>query len=80
MQAADRDQEASGSVRSEGDLFLKGAQGHQRNPEVVFHAESYYPTWTLVRADEALKKKIPSIAGWQNILRPPDVHPRHASS
>ena len=80
LQAGDKHCEESGSIRSEGDVLLKGAQGHQQHPEKVFRAESFYPTWTLERANDALKKKVSSIAGWQNIPRPPDVAPGHARS
>jgi pectate lyase len=76
--AADKHHEASGSIRSEGDIFLKGAQGPQRNPEQVFTAESFYPCWTLERAGDALMKKVSSIAGWQNIPRPPEAINRSA--
>lgn len=78
--AGDKSYEASGSIRSEGDVLLKGAQGHQQHPEQVFRAESFYPCWTLERADDALKKKVSTIAGWQNIPRPPDLAPGHARS
>jgi len=80
FQAGDKAHEASGSIRSEGDVLLKGAQGHQQHPEQVFRAESFYPTWSLEHADDALKKKVSTIAGWQNIPRPPDLAPGHASS
>ena len=51
--------------------LLKAAQGHQRNLDLVFCAESYYPTWTLEIADEALTRKISSIAECRTSLLPP---------
>jgi pectate lyase len=77
--AADKEVEASGSIRSEGDLFLRGAEGHQRNPGSVFQAETFYSIWTLERPSEELMKKISSIAGWQNICRPPEAVSVHTS-
>jgi pectate lyase len=77
--AADKEVEASGSIRSEGDLFLRGAEGHQRNPGSVFQAETFYSNWTLERPSEELMKKISSIAGWQNICRPPEAVSVHTS-
>ncbi|CAM6102821.1 unnamed protein product [Calypogeia fissa] len=71
--APDRDLPASGSVRSEGDSFLKGAEGTPRNPLDVFKAEAFYPHWTLEPSGDALKQKICRIAGWQNCVLPPDV-------
>ncbi|KAL2635661.1 hypothetical protein R1flu_007140 [Riccia fluitans] len=71
--AGDRDHPATGSIRSEGDAFLKGAIGEPRNPQAVFKPELFYPHWTLEPAGEALVKKICSIAGWQECVLPPDT-------
>ena len=70
MQAGDRDYEESGSLRSESDLFLNGAEGHMQGPNQVFGIEEFYSNYTLERADAELLKKIQRIAGWQNIPRP----------
>ncbi|CAK9230054.1 unnamed protein product [Sphagnum troendelagicum] len=78
--AADRDVEASGSICSEGDFLLGGAEGWQRNPSVVFQAETYYSQWTLEQANDELMKKVLAIAGWQNIPRPPEAINGHANS
>ena len=79
-QAGDKQYEEAGSIRSEGDVFLRGAQGHEQHPEKVFRAESFYPSWTLEPADDALKRRLTVIAGWQDIPRPPDSGPGQASS
>ncbi|CAM6022846.1 unnamed protein product [Sphagnum balticum] len=78
--AADKDVEASGSICSEGDFLLRGAEGWQRNPSVVFQAETYYSRWTLEQANDELMKKVLAIAGWQNIPRPPEAINGHANS
>ncbi|KAJ7519799.1 hypothetical protein O6H91_20G056000 [Diphasiastrum complanatum] len=71
--AADKEETASGSLRSEGDLFLNGAQGKPCNPFGVFAPQEFYPTWTLEPASEALLHKIQLIAGWQKLQLPPDL-------
>ncbi|XP_073394493.1 probable pectate lyase 4 isoform X1 [Physcomitrium patens] len=78
--AGDTGYESAGSIRSEGDVFLKGAQGRVDNPDQVFQPQKFYSSWTLEGANDALMKKVKSIAGWQKILRPPDVTPAHSSS
>jgi hypothetical protein len=70
LQAGDSDHEASGTLRSENDLFLNGAQGHVQGPNQVFGIEEFYSDYTLERADAELMKKIQRIAGWQNVARP----------
>lgn len=70
IQAGDSGHEASGTLRSENDLFLNGAQGHMEGPNQVFGIEEFYSNFTLERADAELMKKIQRIAGWQNIPRP----------
>ncbi len=67
MQAADRDEKESGSLRSEGDLFLNGAEGHVQDPDSVFKAQDFYEHWTLEPADTDLIKNVSRNAGWQNI-------------
>jgi pectate lyase len=72
--AGDCDHEASGTLRSEDDLFLNGAQGHMQGPNQVFNIQQFYSNYTLERADAALMKKIPRIAGWQNVPLPCELH------
>lgn len=69
--AADKDQAVSGSIRSEGDLFLKGARGVPKSPEKVFDVRAYYSHWTLEPATPELAQKVASLAGWQSIPLPP---------
>jgi pectate lyase len=65
MQAADRDEKESGSLRSEGDLFLNGAEGHVQDPDSVFKAQDFYEHWTLEPADTDLIKNVSRNAGWK---------------
>lgn len=71
--AADREEHSSGCIRSEGDLFLNGAQAPQQGPENVFKAHEFYPTWTMESPTDALREIIQLCSGWQSIERPPDV-------
>lgn len=72
-QAADKDRAVSGSIRSEGDLFLKGAQGTPMSPDMVFDVKAHYSHWTLEPASLELAQKLASAAGWQRIPLPPDT-------
>lgn len=76
MQAGDCDHEASGTLRSEGCLFLNGAEQHMQGPDQVFGIEEFYNDYTLERADENLMKKVSSIAGWQNTPLPSELDAR----
>lgn len=60
----------SGSVRSEGDLFLNGAQLTRANEECVFHPSEFYPTWTMEAPSDSLKEILHICTGWQSIPRP----------
>ncbi|KAG0572041.1 hypothetical protein KC19_VG064500 [Ceratodon purpureus] len=73
--AGDKDHEAWGTLRSENDLFLNGAQGHMQGPNQVFGVEEFYSNYTLESADAELIKKIQRIAGWQNVPRPCELAP-----
>ncbi|CAA6669351.1 unnamed protein product [Spirodela intermedia] len=71
--APDREEAETGCIRSEGDVFLKGADAClSRNPGAVFRAEEFYSSWTMGPVGEALRKAVSSAAGWQRIQRPPD--------
>lgn len=66
----------SGLIRSEGDIFLKGAQAQLLTgvgEECVFHPSEYYPTWTMEAPSDSLKQILQICAGWQSIPRPADV-------
>ena len=65
---------AHGWIRSEGDLFLNGAQPALEGPgvECVFKAHEHYPTWTMEPASMALKEVLQVCTGWQPVPRPLD--------
>ncbi|XP_078435459.1 pectin lyase-like superfamily protein [Wolffia australiana] len=72
--ATDRDCEATGCIRSEGDLFVNGAVATlATDPRGVFRAEEFYATWTMGPAGEQLKHVIRAVAGWQKTRRPDDA-------
>lgn len=71
--AADKKEPKSGLIRSEGDMFLNGAQACSltgTSVESVFHPSEFYPTWTLEPASDSLKNVLQVCAGWQSIPRP----------
>ncbi|ONK76997.1 uncharacterized protein A4U43_C02F2050 [Asparagus officinalis] len=73
--AADRDHGSSGFVKSEGDLFLNGAQPCPANGsggERVFKVQDHYPKWTMERASVALKEALQVCTGWQAVPIPAD--------
>ncbi|MQL93700.1 hypothetical protein Taro_026339 [Colocasia esculenta] len=76
--APDREVAACGSIRSEGDLFMNGAQPcllSGATTESVFRASEFYPAWTLEPASEALKQVLQVCSGWQAISSPADIVP-----
>ncbi|XP_018836513.1 probable pectate lyase 4 isoform X1 [Juglans regia] len=71
--AADMEGAKSGSIRSEGDLFLNGAQAcllTGASEECVFHPSEFYPTWTMEAPSDSLKDILHICTGWQSIPRP----------
>ncbi|KAH7667746.1 Pectate lyase protein [Dioscorea alata] len=73
--AADREEAVAGWVRSEGDLFLNGAQPSLLEGvgvASVFKPHEHYPTWTMEPASMALKDTLQVCTGWQSITRPPE--------
>ncbi|RWW67886.1 hypothetical protein BHE74_00024629 [Ensete ventricosum] len=73
--AADREEATSGWIRSEGDLFMNGAQPcliQGAGVESVFSALEHYPTWTMEPASVALKEVLQLCTGWQALQRPAD--------
>ncbi|KAK1311913.1 Serine carboxypeptidase-like 14 [Acorus calamus] len=66
----DREEAGRGYIRSEGDLFLNGAQ-HCLIEESDL-AEEYYPTWTMEPPSDALKEILQICTGWQAVPRPSD--------
>ncbi|KAG0496996.1 hypothetical protein HPP92_001687 [Vanilla planifolia] len=74
--AADKEQVMAGWIRSEGDLFLNGAQPciiEGAGVESVFKADEHYPTWTMEPASLALKEVLQLCTGWQSVPRPQDA-------
>ncbi|KAL9418928.1 hypothetical protein AB3S75_036811 [Citrus x aurantiifolia] len=74
--AADKLEAKSGLIRSEGDIFLKGAQAQLLTgvgEECVFHPSEYYPTWTMEAPSDSLQQILQICTGWQSIPRPADV-------
>lgn len=73
--AADKEQEATGSIISEGDLFLNGAVSGVKplgNEECVFHPSEFYSDWTLEPPSESLKHILQHCTGWQNVPGMPE--------
>ncbi|KAK1298371.1 putative pectate lyase 13 [Acorus calamus] len=73
--ATDREEAGRGYIRSEGDLFLNGAQHclmEESDLVSVFKAEEYYPTWTMEPPSDALKEILQICTGWQAVPRPSD--------
>lgn len=73
--AADREVACSGWIRSEGDLFLSGAQPSLLGDpavESMFKAHEHYSTWTMEPASMALKEVLQVCTGWQHVPRPLD--------
>ncbi|KAK8961925.1 hypothetical protein KSP40_PGU007732 [Platanthera guangdongensis] len=71
--AADGEEVMAGWIRSEGDLFLNGAQPcllESAGVESVFKAHEHYPTWTMEPASLALKEVLQISTGWQPVQRP----------
>ncbi|XAR72062.1 Pectate lyase [Bertholletia excelsa] len=73
--ASDKEVAQSGLIRSEGDMFLNGAQAYLLTgigEECIFHPSEFYPTWTMEAASDSLKAILQICTGWQSIPRPPE--------
>ncbi|KAK7393621.1 hypothetical protein VNO78_22179 [Psophocarpus tetragonolobus] len=73
--AADREVGATGFIRSEGDLFLNGAQTGLMTENVgcsIFHPSEHYPYWTVETPTDDLKQILQHCTGWQSVARPTD--------
>ncbi|KAL1330180.1 hypothetical protein HN51_047326 [Arachis hypogaea] len=74
--AADKGEEASGRIISEGDMFINGAQSglmtENNDGSNIFHPSEYYPTWTMEPSSDNLKQVLQYFTGWQSIARPED--------
>ncbi|KAJ4764128.1 Pectate lyase [Rhynchospora pubera] len=73
--AADREDVMAGWIKSEGDVFLNGAQPSLidgSGADCIFKAEEMYQSWTMEPASHSLKEVLQLCTGWQDIPRPPD--------
>ncbi|KAK8969029.1 hypothetical protein KSP40_PGU001987 [Platanthera guangdongensis] len=71
--AIDKEEDASGWIRSDGDLFLNGAKSclmEDSNGVCLFDAQEHYQAWTMEPASPALKSALQGCAGWQHVPRP----------
>uniref|UniRef100_A0A1D1XUI6 Putative pectate lyase P59 n=1 Tax=Anthurium amnicola TaxID=1678845 RepID=A0A1D1XUI6_9ARAE len=74
--APDKEEGVCGSVRSEGDLFLNGAEPcllRGADPQCVFRATEFYSAWSMEPASEALKVALQDCTGWQAVSRLADT-------
>ncbi|KAK9111939.1 hypothetical protein Scep_019458 [Stephania cephalantha] len=71
--AADKEEASSGCIKSEGDLFLGGAQASIVGPENIFHPSEFYSNLTVQAPTECLKEVLHLCTGWQYIPRPADI-------
>ena len=67
-----------GYLKSVDDLMQNGAYHHATGSGRVFKPSRFYP-YEADKADEKLKSKILTRAGWQNVLRPLDLQAEKAS-
>ncbi|KAL8140692.1 hypothetical protein V2J09_006713 [Rumex salicifolius] len=75
--AADKEEEATGCIRSKGDVFMRDTESGLRalsDERCVFHPSEYYEKWTVEEACESMRDAIIQCAGWQSIPCPPDDH------
>ncbi|XP_059667775.1 probable pectate lyase 4 [Cornus florida] len=73
--AADKEEASTGSMISEGDLFVSGTQSGlltRANEDSVFHPSAYYPTWTVGAPSNDLKHVLQHCTGWQCVPLPED--------
>ncbi|RDX65177.1 putative pectate lyase 4, partial [Mucuna pruriens] len=80
--AADKEVGASGNIRSEGDIFINGAEAGLMNEDggCKFHPSEYYPSWTVEAPTEDLKQILHHCTGWQSVVRPLDQTVLHNRS
>ncbi|XP_034593978.2 putative pectate lyase 21 isoform X2 [Setaria viridis] len=79
-QATDRDQSSSGHIRSEGDLFLNGAQQCAADASDApgdelgdFKVQDFYQSCSVQPTSMALKMLLQCCTGWQPVPLPADV-------
>ncbi|XP_011094792.1 probable pectate lyase 4 isoform X2 [Sesamum indicum] len=74
--AADKAEECTGCIKSEGDLFVGETQpglSPLLRESCVFHPSEYYETWTVEAPTDDLKHFLQHCTGWQDIQRPADL-------
>ncbi|GFP83706.1 probable pectate lyase 4 [Phtheirospermum japonicum] len=74
--AADKAEECSGCVKSEGDLFVGKTQSGLvplPSESCLFDPREYYEAWTVEAPNDDLKHFLKSCTGWQDINRPADA-------
>ncbi|KAG5550098.1 hypothetical protein RHGRI_015147 [Rhododendron griersonianum] len=73
--AADKHEENTGCIKSEGDLFVDGTQSGlmtSSSAENGFHPSGYYSSCTVEAPTDALKKALQHCTGWQSVSLPAD--------
>ncbi|XP_058215255.1 probable pectate lyase 4 [Rhododendron vialii] len=73
--AADKHEENTGCIKSEGDLFVDGTQSGLMtlsSAENGFHPSGYYSSCTVEAPTDALKKALQHCTGWQSVSLPAD--------
>ncbi|KAI8556510.1 hypothetical protein RHMOL_Rhmol05G0258800 [Rhododendron molle] len=73
--AADKHEENTGCIKSEGDLFVDGTQSGlmtSSGAENGFHPSGYYSSCTVEAPTDALKKALQHCTGWQSVSLPAD--------
>ncbi|KAK6929280.1 Pectate lyase, partial [Dillenia turbinata] len=71
----DKEEAKTGLLRSEGDVFLNGAQSHilrSSGTDCMFHLREFYQTWTMEQPSDSLKCILQVCTGWQSIPLPAD--------
>ncbi|KAK4284098.1 hypothetical protein QN277_000971 [Acacia crassicarpa] len=75
--AADKAEQKSGTIISEGDMFLNGAQPCLQTQHTegcnMFHPSEYYPIWTMEPPSHSFKDVLQICAGWQSVCRPAEI-------
>ncbi|GAB2245878.1 hypothetical protein Droror1_Dr00001371 [Drosera rotundifolia] len=68
--AADKEEEATGNIISDGDLFLNGGEAGSAPSgceNSVFHPSEFYSAWTVEPPSDSLKHVLKHCTGWQQI-------------
>ncbi|KAL7095704.1 hypothetical protein ACP275_10G040800 [Erythranthe tilingii] len=74
--AADKDEECTGCIKSEGDLFVCGTDSGLTplaEENSVFNPSEYYEKWTVEAPTDELKHFLQHCTGWQDVPLPADI-------